>query len=76
MPFIITGTGPSGFLSVTRSSPVSAIALAMKWHEEGVQDVRISPPGQEARCFRVLQGQHFGALLPASVKGQDPLPPR
>ena len=63
MPFIITGNGPSGFYSATRSSPASAIVLAMKWAEHGVQGVQITPPDQEARCFTDFRAQHYRKLL-------------
>lgn len=72
MPFIITGRGPDGLRSVSRTTPASAIVLAMRWYEEGVQDIEITPPDQDARCFRVFQSQHYGALLAGSVRRRNP----
>jgi hypothetical protein len=71
MPFIITGIGPDGLRSVTRTSPASAIVLAMRWSEEGVRDIQVAPPGQEARCFRAFQRQRFRALMPPAGPEQD-----
>lgn len=80
MPFIITGTGPAGLVSVTRTTAASAIVLAMKWDEDGVQNVQIAPPGKTARCFKIFRAQHYG-WAPASkaykfslAPGRDAIP--
>lgn len=68
MPYVVTGIDPSGLRSATRVSPASAIVLAMGWDGNGIQDVRIKPPGLEPRSFKDFRVQHFGPSPSASVR--------
>ena len=62
MPFIITGTGPAGLKSVTRMTAASAIVVAMRWDEDGIQSIQIAPPGKKPRCFKIFQAKHYRQL--------------
>lgn len=65
MPFSITGIGPTGLLSVTRTTAASAIVIAMKWDEDGIQLIQIAPMGGKPRCFKLFRAQHYRLLRPA-----------
>lgn len=59
MPFIIKGIGKAGPQLTTRTKAASAIVLAMKWDEKGVQDVQIAPPDRKPLCYKIFQAQHY-----------------
>jgi hypothetical protein len=76
MPFTITGNGADGLHSATRTSPASAIVLALRWAGNGLTDVQIAPPDQGPLCFRIFQRQRFESLLHASEPHENQPRPR
>lgn len=61
MHFTITGMTANGIKVATREKAASAIVIAMKWTEQGVRNVRIAPPGEEAQPFGIIQAKHYPA---------------
>lgn len=61
MQFLITGTVKNGLRTTSRSRASSAIVIAVKWDEQGVKNVRIASPGEEAQPFRTFQAKHYPA---------------
>lgn len=75
MPFSVMGTGPTGIKSAVRNSAASGIVLAMKWEEDGVRDILITPPGKKAQCFKAFRDQHYGRSRSASEPHQTQFRP-
>jgi hypothetical protein len=59
MRFMVRGVKDGAIVAQSRAMAASAIVLAMKWTENGVQDVAIQSPNGRSSDIEVFRSEHL-----------------